>query len=176
MILLDNSVDILSILKNASIPITLIQLLLGGLVSYFKWWIIEIESFKKRIKLCVEIYSEEMADLFVSIFDRKLNTDIPLRGQPPDYTDIVVKFINKQFISSNKYVEVNELYKSYKKYNAFLFFTTMVGIVLLLLSIFIKELQIYITYVSTCFVLLQIFTIYKMNEKVNKLEKLEQTH
>jgi len=159
--------------SQAAIVTPIVQLIIGGLANVFKRWFIDKQDFNRRATFRMEKLTEELTDQLTMIFDRAINSSIPLRGQPPQYPDIMHNYHRSLILHNKRITELRIINLKYRFLDRLLLITTILGLILLILNC-LKGLSPYIFTISILFIILQIIVIIAMYKNVEKLETYEQ--
>lgn len=160
--------------SQAAIVTPIVQLVIGGLANVFKRWFIDKQDFNRRATFKMEKLTEELTDQLALIFDRAINSSIPLRGQPPQHPDIMHNYHRAIILHNKQITELRIINLKYRFLDRMLLITTVLGLILLILNC-LKGLSVYIFAVSVLFIALQIVIIISMYKNVEKLEAYEQS-
>ena len=167
-----NLTEFLSSLGLASIAIPIIQILIAGIPTALKRWFAEKNDFSKRVNYLVEKNTEELSVLLTQIFNRGLNTSIPLRGETPVHPDLVYIYQKKTHSCHFNIFRLKALYSRYKVLNKLLLYIAIVGLVLSVL-VFFKSIVAYVLVLSLLLIVIEIVIIVLMYNKVEILEDYE---
>ena len=167
-----NLTELFSSLGLASVAIPLLQLIIGGIPSALKRWFTEKNDFGKRVSYLIEKNTEELSVLLSQIFDRGLNTSIPLRGENPIHPDLVYMYQKKTYNCHLNIFKFKRLYKGYKLLNKLLLYIAILGIALSII-VFIKSITPYVLIISLSLIIIEVLIIILMYNKVETLENYE---
>lgn len=167
-----NLTEFLSSFGIASVVIPLLQLVIGGIPIALKRWFTEKNDFSKRVSYLIEKNTEELSVLLSQIFDRGLNTSIPLRGENPIHPDLVYLYQKKTYNCHLNIFKFKRLYKSYKILNKLLLYIAILGIALSII-VFIKSITPYVLMVSLSLIVIEVIIVILMYNKVEILEDYE---
>lgn len=173
MILLETSLNkFINALGLAAIAFPIANILLGLVPTLFKRWIIEKKQFSERSNYLKEKLFEDLSMQLFQIFDRGLNTDINLRGVPPESSDLLSPYHKK--IQKHNFIvaKLDHCFKVFKILDRLSFWIIFIGVIIILL-ITIKILVTLLVIVSVGLIFFELALIYIMYRKVEVLEGFE---
>jgi hypothetical protein len=151
--------------------ISLIQMFLGIAASRLKGFSVDKDTYRKRINEITEKSIEELSNLFSDIMNRKIDTDIPLRGEPPHHSDIVAEFHKLIMGKSRIFFQLESDFQKYRLLNKGLFYTGLAGIIILIMvSLFKVDVNFFVMLTLGC-VLFEVVSIVLMFIKSEELDK-----
>lgn len=174
MTFLEISPNLLINLNAISTVTTLSEMVVGvSILTYFKFWILDIKEYKDKIDFCEAKLVEELAQLHGNLHNRILTTDIPLRGSPPDHPDLLGQLAQKTFSIIRQFNEISILYKRYKLFNSIILIFTVFGLLQFLMQLCFSNLAIYISALSILIIVIELIVIVCMSRNIISLERHE---
>jgi|GEM_PF-4190916 len=159
-----------SLTPSSWIPV--IQFILGFGVLRIKAFNIDEDSYTKKRTELKEIKRENLAMILASIFERKENSDISLRGETGESEDLLYKFSktvlkNSSLISTldREFAQFNFLYQG-------LFYLSWIGLVIFVLMTFFSISQSMLVNITVSLVIVEVILMLLLRRLVVRLNKL----
>lgn len=171
MIFLDIN-SLLITLGKAAVVVPIIQLLIAGVPTALKRWFIEKKDFSKRSNYLIEKLTEEASIKLYEIFERGLNTQINLRGNPPANPDLLYPYHERIQENTNVVLKIRLCYDFYKILDFILMCIALIAAILSVLVLLAWNLPILLL-ISLLLIGLEIILILLMYHKTSTLERFE---
>ncbi len=171
------------ILSSAAIYSILSSIILGGLTSIFKQWIISEEKFNDRIKLLKQCLFQKLSEYHYKIFstfseETKIDRIILLRDDviPNEKTSIIGQYSAESYRTFTIIGKLENLYQKIKVYFNVLLYSVIIAIICLFLFVIFPKIRVYTAVVSILVVALQIILMVKIRKRNNELDNYEKQY
>lgn len=161
-------------LDNVSIVTSITQIVLGGFVfSLFKIWLLREEDLNRTITLKKERKYEEVCDSMQNVIERALNSDIPLRGNNGEYSDVLLACTKNVITIANEFEHLKKTKRIVNFLNTYLIITSLLGFFFFIIANCINSGFYIISLISIIIILSQSIVFIIIRHKGNDLNKFE---
>lgn len=164
---------IINALAATAVYSTLIPIALGGGLTYFKPWLLSEEQIRERVGLQKEILVERLSTSLNRILQQVRDTEIPLRGDPPNHEDFVANYASETFRLFRVFNRLDSLHISVKQKYSVLFITALVSLVFFLIALPIASIRPYLALLCYIIIIIQIYAAYLIRSLGQRLEEYE---
>lgn len=164
---------ILSTLGGTAVYSTILSVVIGGGLSYFKLWLISEEDVRNRVGLKKEVSIEKLAIALNRILQQSCHTEIPLRGDPPHHDDVIVNYISESFRLLRVSSRLDSVHIGVKNAYTTLFLTAIVGLFFMLTALPSIAIRPYIALMCYMIILVQIGMVFRIRAMAKRLEEYE---
>lgn len=158
----------LSIEPEAILP--LLPILLGSGVGYLGWGIPKEEDLERKLSWAKQVKLEYLNEKLCYLLINANNEEVALRGEAPISPDLVARYTNKTYATLKKLFYMEKIFRKSKILFNFLSFSSVLGIVIVLLFLFTEQYRLHYIVLSVALIALQIFSIVYLKLSVPKLD------